>query len=123
MRYVGLHDLSEDLRILRNWFVSPSGEEVLQLHLLGSVSLRRDERDQCTHEVDALMQKDWPLDALECRPLGELPIGDAELEFVGRDAQGERYAEELFPSWAGAKTAASSDSSASVTPQSLRATS
>jgi hypothetical protein len=69
------------------------------------------------------MKEDRSLDALERPPLGELPVGDAQFEFVGGDAQGECYSEELPSAWAGAKTAASSFSSTSVTPQSLRATS
>ncbi len=69
------------------------------------------------------MKQDRSLDTFECCPFGELPIGDAKLEFIRGDAQSQGYAEELPSAWAGAKTAASSLSSVADTPHNLRATS
>jgi hypothetical protein len=118
-----LQDHPKILSVLLDGTSIPFRKEVLKSGFLGPRSPRHDERDERPHEVDPLMQQDRSLDALERRPLGELPMGDAEFEFVGGDAQGERYPEELPSSWAGPKTAASCLSSASDTPQSLRATS
>jgi hypothetical protein len=101
----------------------PLRNEVLKPDLLRPGALSDDVTDECRRDVEALMKEDRSLDALERCPLGELPIGNTELEFVGGNAQGERYSEELPSAWAGPKTAASCLSSASETPHSRRATS
>jgi hypothetical protein len=67
---------------------------------LSSACLGHHKGDKSTGNVDPFMYQDRSLDMLECRPLDQLAIRNAELEFVGWDAQGERYTEELPSPWA-----------------------
>lgn len=72
----------------------------------------------CRSYIDAFLNKDGAVDTLKRRPFIQVMRGKV-LEFAWKSAQSERYAEALSPSWALAKSWASSSSL--PMPDSLRA--